>query len=209
MLSYQQLLTQVIDVLGKPNRRFLQFMSQCAKDDAEKKELKYLITKEGRSDLKSLLVESVTYKDLLLRYPSSIPSINYLAEYIPAIKPRLYSIASAQSKVKDAINLCIIHNTWKTPSGQLKTGLNTSYLKILQPGSQIVGGLHKGAINMPAPEVPVVAIGVGTGIAPIRALLQDREIAKKNGAKIAPMAFFFGARKETEEFLYKEEIQNW
>lgn len=209
LLSYRQLFTQVSDLLGKPNRRFLQFMSQCAQKPAEKKELKHLVTKEGKAQLKQLMAESLTYKDLLLRYPSAMPAMNYLAEFIPQIKPRLYSIASAQSKVQNAIDLCIIRNDWKTPAGKQRTGLNTSYLMTQQPGAQIVGCLHKGAINMPAHDVPVVAIGVGTGIAPIRALLQDREVAKKSGAQVAPMAFFFGARKETEEFLYKEEIQQW
>ena len=42
--------------------------------------------------------------------------------------------------------------------------------------------MRKGAINMPSHDLPVVAIGVGTGMAPIRALLQDREMAKKSGA---------------------------
>jgi sulfite reductase alpha subunit-like flavoprotein len=45
--------------------------------------------------MKDLINESVTYADLLIRFPSALPSLEYLIEYIPAIKPRLYSIASS------------------------------------------------------------------------------------------------------------------
>lgn len=37
---------------------------------------------------------------------------------------------------------------------------------------------------MPPHNAPVVTIGVGTGIAPIRAMYQDREMAKKNGKEV-------------------------
>lgn len=72
-----------------------------------------------------------------------------------------------------------------------------------------MGKLHKGALPMPPHDQPVVTIGVGTGIAPIRAMYQDREVAKKSGKNVGQAAFFFGARKESEEFLYKTEIEQW
>lgn len=83
--------------------------------------------------------------------------------------------------IKDAIELCIIVNDWKTPSGKMRSGLNTTYLKNVEAGSDVAVKLHKGAISMPTFETPVVCIGLGTGIAPIRALIQDRAVAKKNG----------------------------
>lgn len=73
--------------------------------------------------------------------------------------------------IKDAIELCIIVNDWKTPSGKGKTGLNTTYLRTVEAGQDVAVKLHKGAINMPAFETPVVCIGLGTGIAPIRSLI--------------------------------------
>lgn len=208
-ISYKKLFKQVIDICGKPNRRFYQFLYTCAKNPADKAQLKQLLSKEGKAQIKALQQETVTYKDLLMKYPSALPSANLLAEYVPMIKPRLYSIASAQSKIANSIELCIILNDWKTPSGKYRTGLNTSYLMTQNPGDQLVGKLHKGAITMPPHDSPVVTIGVGTGMAPIRALYQDREMAQKSGKKVAQGAFFYGARKEKEEFLYKEEIQQW
>jgi len=44
-----------------------------------------------------MIKETVTCADLLEKFPSAIPSIDYMVEYLPMIKPRLYSIASANA----------------------------------------------------------------------------------------------------------------
>lgn len=59
--------------MGKPNRRFYEFLGTCATDEKEKSDLKYLMTKEGKPEFKDLIEESVTYADLLVRYPSALP----------------------------------------------------------------------------------------------------------------------------------------
>ena len=57
--------------------------------------LKHLISAEGKEDLNKFIAETVTVADLLLKFPSAVPTIEYMVEYFPMIKPRLYSIASA------------------------------------------------------------------------------------------------------------------
>jgi hypothetical protein len=47
-MSIGQLFTEVLDVFGRPNRRFYELLSKTAKDEREKKELKHLLTKEGK-----------------------------------------------------------------------------------------------------------------------------------------------------------------
>jgi len=61
-------------------------------------------------------------------FPSTIPSLNYLAQYIPPIKPRLYSIASHPDYVGECIQLCIVVDDWTTPSGKYQAGLCSDYL---------------------------------------------------------------------------------
>jgi len=53
--------------------------------------------------MKGLIGESVTYADLLLRFPSAIPKLEYMLECIPVIKPRLYSIASSMAEVNNKV----------------------------------------------------------------------------------------------------------
>jgi len=52
------------------------------------------LTKEGKAEYLALIKETTTYADLCKMFPSTLTSLDYLAQYIPIIKPRLYSIAS-------------------------------------------------------------------------------------------------------------------
>lgn len=55
---------------------------------------------------------------------------------------------------------------------------------------------------MPNAEDWVWSVGMGTGIAPIRAMFQDRLIAKNKGIKVAPGAMVFGNRTAKDEYYY-------
>ena len=59
--------------------------------------------------------------------------------------------------------------------------------------------------RLPAPEAPIIMIGPGTGVAPFRGFLQDREATAATG----PAWLFFGARRFTHDFLYQLEWQDW
>jgi sulfite reductase (NADPH) flavoprotein alpha-component len=91
-MNWRTLFSEVLDVFGRPGRRFYEFLSICATEEKEKAELKHLLTKDGKDDLKKFVGETATYADLLQLFPSALPSLEYLIEYIPQIKPRLYSI---------------------------------------------------------------------------------------------------------------------
>lgn len=65
-----------------------------AKNDGERKQLEHLMTKEGKPELLKLIKETTTFADLLDMFPSAIPSMEHLIQFVPQIKPRLYSIAS-------------------------------------------------------------------------------------------------------------------
>lgn len=50
-------------------------------------------------------------------------------------------------------------------------------------------------------------IALGTGMAPMRALMQERKAAKMRGEPIGPMTLLFGSRHKHGDFLYQEEIE--
>lgn len=160
--------------------------------------------------MQGLIQETTTYADLFLKFPSTVPKLDYLAQYIPPIKPRLYSIASHPDFVGEQIHLCVICDDWKTPSNVEREGLCSNYLKNLSPqeGDQIVSKLYPASISIHEDQTPpVYMIALGTGIAPMRALIQERVSAKKRGEPIGPMTLIFGSRTKTGDFLYEDEIQ--
>ena len=69
-------------------------MAMVSTNETEKAAIKHLLSAEGKNDMKNLIKETTTYADLFLRFPSTVPKIEYMLQYINPIKPRLYSIAS-------------------------------------------------------------------------------------------------------------------
>lgn len=71
--------TEVLDVFGRPSRRFYEFLIKVATDEAEKSKIRHLLSKEGKSEYLTLIKETTTYGDLFKLFPSTIPSLDYLA----------------------------------------------------------------------------------------------------------------------------------
>lgn len=205
-----QLFTEILDVFGKPARRFYETLQMAAKDEKEAKEIEFLLSKEGKTKLKELAKETPTYADLLKKYPSTRLSLDYLIDHVPRIKPRLYSIASSAEMHPDMVHLCIVKDDWKTPSGKVRYGLCTRYLSGLSLGESpdlVSGKINAAGITIPdTHSLPCVMVGLGTGIAPFRAMVEDREVARVRGEKIGPMALFFGARHKRTDYTYGDEF---
>tara|TARA_B110000091_G_scaffold177111_1_gene192245 strand:- start:47 stop:1873 length:1827 start_codon:yes stop_codon:yes gene_type:complete len=73
-----QLFSQHLDIFGRPKRPFYETMSLLATDDEEKAELEHLITKEGRGDLREIIDDTITYAELMQKFPSARVPIEYL-----------------------------------------------------------------------------------------------------------------------------------
>ena len=207
------LFTEVLDIFGKPSRRFYETLGIAAKDEAEKQQIEHLLSKEGKEDLKALSKETVTNADLLKKFPSSKLSLDYLLDHVPRIKPRLYSIASASEMHGDDLHLCIVKDDWTTPSGRFREGTSTRYLQGLAQGStpdMVATKMNAAGITIPdSHEHPCVMVGLGTGIAPFRAMVEDREMGRIRGENCGPMSLFFGARYRATDYTYGDEFEEY
>ena len=213
IVSAKQLFTEVLDIFGRPNRRFYEMLEIAATDEAEKKELEFILTKEGQSMYQENIKETTHYADLLKKYPSAKVKLDTLVDYVPRIKPRLYSIASSSEMHPGTLELCIVKDDWTTPSGKLRNGLCTRYLTDLGLGKEpdlVASRINAAGINIPDDHrAPFVMVGLGTGLAPFRAFIEDREVAKTRGETVGPMALFFGARYKRTDFTYGDELEDY
>ena len=67
---------EILDVFGRPGRKFYEVLSMLAKDPQDKKELSFILTKEGKEQfLTNYLKETVTFADLIYKFPSALPSL--------------------------------------------------------------------------------------------------------------------------------------
>jgi len=213
LITARTIFTEVLDIGGLPKRRFYEMLKMCATDEGQRAQLEHICSRDGKDAYKTHSAESYTYAELLKKYDSARPSIAHLLDYVPDIKPRLYSIASSsRMRGENDCHLCIIVNEWTATSGRNRVGLSTRWLSEVEPGKDgfaVHSCVHPSAVTMPEThETPIVMIALGTGIAPMRAFIEERAQAKKDGEKCAPMALFFGARNK-QEFSYADEFEQY
>merc|ERR1719199_1881978 len=207
-MTVGQLFGQVLDMFGRPKRRFYDMLEMVATDAGQKAELAHVLTKDGAADMRNNFIdETMTHADLLRKFDSAKVPIETLIDFVPVIKPRLYSIASASLYTKEMLHLCIVADDWTTPSGKYQHGMCTNYLKNLQvdgDGVDVAVRVNPAAVTMPPDfKRPMMMCGLGTGYAPFRAFMQERLAAKQSGEEIGPMSLFFGARHAATEYLYQ------
>ena len=131
----------------------------------------------------------------------------FFVEALRKITPRLYSIASAQSEVEEEVHLTVGLVSFDA-NGEERTGGASSFLSNrLEEGQKVrVFVEHNDNFRLPqSDDTPVIMIGPGTGVAPFRAFMQEREARDASGDNW----MFFGDQTFTQDFLYQVEWQNY
>ena len=131
----------------------------------------------------------------------------FFVEALRKITPRLYSIASAQAEVEEEVHLTVGVVSYDA-NGKTRTGGASGFLaERLEEGQKVrVFVEHNDNFRLPASDdTPVIMIGPGTGVAPFRAFLQEREARDASGDNW----MFFGDQTFTQDFLYQVEWQNY
>lgn len=125
-------------------------------------------------------------------------------EVIDTLRPlqfRDYSIASSPLISADRVNLTVAtvryHAEDRTHGGVASTFL-------AERGEMVRVHLRPNHhFRLPADDAPIIMIGPGTGIAPFRAFLQERQATGARGRSW----LFFGDRRRATDFLYGDELQ--
>ncbi|KAE8356451.1 hypothetical protein BDV28DRAFT_127009 [Aspergillus coremiiformis] len=202
-----QALVQNVDILGRPPKRFYEALAEFATDEKEKTDLLTLGGPEGAVEFKRRSeVDTVTFADILLDYPSAHPEFHDLIRIVGPLKRREYSIASCQKVTPNSVALMIVAVNWVDPRGRGRFGLATRYLSGLQPGSPITVSVKSSVMKLPPKSTqPIIMAGLGTGLAPFRAFVQHRALEKAQGKEIGAVLLYMGSRHQREEYCYGEE----
>ena len=126
------------------------------------------------------------------------------ASVLRPIQPRLYSIASSLAAVEDEVHLTVATVRYEL-HGISRTGVASGQLGRL-PQSDATLPVYVQSnphFRLPQDDVPIVMVGAGTGIAPYRAFMQEREARGATGRSW----LFFGERNFHTDFLYQTEWQ--
>ena len=203
-----QALVQNIDIFGQPPKRFYAELAEFATNTAEKAELAALGGPEGAVEFKRRAeVDTITYADILVEFPSAHPPFPDVVRLVSPLKRREYSIASSQHAQPDTVSLLIVTVGWVDPRGRDRFGLATRYLDNLQVGDPLTVSVKPSVMKLPASTTaPILMAGLGTGLAPFRAFVQERAYQRDVlGKPIGSVMLFLGSRHQREEYLYGEE----
>ena len=203
---YQSLM-QNIDIFGRPPKRFYEALADFADDPKEAKELRALGGAEGALEFKRRAeVDTITYADILLEFPSAHPSFHDIVRIVSPMKRREYSIASCQKVTPHSVALMIVVVGWVDPKGRDRFGQATRFLNKLKIGAQVVVSVKPSVMKLPPNSTqPLIMAGLGTGLAPFRAFVQHRAWEKQQGKEIGSVLLYMGSRHQREEYCYGEE----
>ncbi|MDQ0246355.1 sulfite reductase (NADPH) flavoprotein alpha-component [Bacillus fengqiuensis] len=168
--------------------------------------LKELVSPENRNQLK----EYVAGRDLLDLVrdfgPFDVPAQEFVS-ILRKMPPRLYSIASSLSANPDEVHLTIGAVRYEAHGRERKGVCSTLCAERLESGDTLPIFIQNNKhFKMPEnPETPIIMVGPGTGIAPFRSFMQEREETGVQGKSW----MFFGDQHFVTDFLYQTEWQKW
>lgn len=144
--------------------------------------------------------------DMVRQAPADL-SAEQLVGLLRPLTPRLYSIASSQAENENEVHITVGVVRYDI-DGRARSGGASGFLadRLEEDGDVRVFIEHNDNFRLPAnPETPVIMIGPGTGIAPFRAFMQQRDADGAGGKNW----LFFGNPHFTEDFLYQVEWQRY
>lgn len=130
-----------------------------------------------------------------------------LVDALRPLTPRLYSIASSQSEVEEEVHLTVAHVDYEAFGKRHQGGASGFLCERLEEGAEVEVFVENND-NFRLPQdgnTPVIMVGPGTGIAPFRAFMQERDAQDADGKNW----LFFGNPNFTQDFLYQTEWQGY
>lgn len=181
--------------------RFLDYWALLS-DAAELKQLQ----QADRAGERTIFLKTHHILDIVRRFPVGAVLPTGLITGLRPLQPRLYSLASSLAAAPDEAHVAIAPLRYAL-HGLARCGVASGHLADraeldAELPVYIQANPH---FRLPVNDVPIIMIGAGTGIAPYRAFLQEREARGAQGKNW----LFFGERNFRTDFLYQTEWQSW
>lgn len=137
----------------------------------------------------------------LIYEPGDAIGINPINPDGSKASPRLYSIASSVNEHGNEAHITVSIVKYKNDGQEVK-GLASNYLADLEIGQDVEFYISKNRIfKLPADDKPIIMVGPGTGVAPFRSFVAERNSRGASGKNW----LFFGDRNFKNDFLYQAE----
>lgn len=181
--------------------RFLDYWANLS-DAAPLRQLQ----QDDRAGERSVFLRTHHIVDIIRRFPVRNVMPQGFVSALRPLQPRLYSIASSLAAAPDEAHLTVAPVRYELHGSQ-RSGVASGLLADrAAPDRTIPVYVQSNPhFRLPDDDAPIIMIGAGTGVAPFRAFLQEREVKGASGRSW----LFFGERNFRTDFLYQVEWQDW
>lgn len=199
-MPLREALTRHLDIT-KPSQELFSTVANAAPAS----ELAALLAMEKRDEMRKWLYGRGVI-DLLLLLSEPMPVADFV-KLLKRLTPRLYSISSSPKAHPGEVHLTVSAVRYET-HGRPRKGVASTFLADRVGDADCVKVFVQPSHGFKPPangDLPMIMVGPGTGIAPFRAFLEERQAT---GAKGRNWLFFGDQRRDTD-FLYEQELSVW
>jgi sulfite reductase (NADPH) flavoprotein alpha-component len=188
--------------IKQPTPKFLKAIASRA---SAAPQLNVLLAPDRKQDLDTYLW-GMEVIDFLTEHPSvKFPAEEFVG-LLTKLQPRLYSVASSLRAFPDQVHLIVDIVKYES-HGRLRKGVASTFLA--ERAQNVAVPVFPSAakhFHLPEdPNTPIIMVGPGTGIAPFRAFLQERQAIGAKGDNW----LFFGAQHKKCDYAYGDEFEKW
>jgi len=220
VLQVRNVLTSLVDITGRPTAAMIDLLLDRVTDQAEWTKLmqikEVVQAPEGPASPLRAVVDAGGYDvlSLLAECGSCRLNIYDLLQVAQPLKPRYYSTSSSPRTHGDGVaHLTVSLEAHPVPGmvGREFRGMGSRYVHGLREGDRInvfhdsADGFHLQADL----TKPMIFVSAGTGFAPMRAFLWERQSMRRSGARLAEAALFNGIRSADHDFIYEAEVKQF
>jgi len=202
------------DLAAVPNRKTIGWLAGKLTDESARGQLRALGA-DAKAYSEKVASPKLSLAEVLQQHKGAWSlAIGELAAHAKLLQSRYYSVSSSPAGAKDKriVTLSVGQLEFKTGTGRLHRGVASTALGNLAAGDVILGSVRKLSSGFHVPDdllAPMIMVGPGTGLAPMMGFLQEREHLLRSGKKLGPAVLFFGCRNSSQDFLYREELQEF
>ena len=194
------LLTEKFEILT-PTKKLIEYIAKNSND----KKLKSIIDQNNNKELENYKW-GMDVLDFMNINPNFKIDVNEFLALLKSLQHRTYSISSSLNKVKNEVHLTVSSVRWQKDSRKYN-GVRSTFLAddcALGENIKVFFTPNK-SFRLPDDNKDIIMIGPGTGIAPFRAFLQEREYRNSSGKNW----LFFGDQTKNDDFIYKNELEDY
>lgn len=147
------------------------------------------------------------YVDILREFPDQKFTPQEFCDLLRALAIRLYSISSSMKAHPESVHLTVATVRYQA-HGRKRNGVASTFLAERWEGDTTAGVFIQQQKHFRLPEdpaTPVIMVGPGTGVAPFRAFLEERQAIGATGKNW----LFFGEQRAAQDFFYESQFEAW